>query len=87
MMNKAQIRAARGLLDITFKDLSEMSGVGLSTVKTMETKGIEHCNYSKIDAVKTSLESRGIEFVAFDLDDDGNPSRWGVLIKNVKYKD
>ncbi len=62
MQNAAQIRAARGFLAWSQTELAEKSGVSLPTVKRMETKGLESCNFGNVKAVQDALEAAGITF-------------------------
>lgn len=62
MQNSAQIRAARGFLAWSQTELAEKSGVSLPTIKRMETKGLESCNFGNVKAVQEALETAGITF-------------------------
>lgn len=62
MQNSAQIRAARGFLAWSQTELAEKSGVSLPTVKRMETKGLESCNFGNVKAVQDALQEAGITF-------------------------
>jgi transcriptional regulator with XRE-family HTH domain len=62
MVTSAQIRAARGLLNWTVRDLAERSGVHRNTVTRIENDTTEG-GYS-ISAIQRALESAGVIFVA-----------------------
>jgi len=61
VVTSAQIRAARGLLNWTVRDLAERSGVHRNTVTRVETEatGPGH----SIAAIQASLETAGVEFI------------------------
>ena len=61
-MLAAQIRAGRGLVNMTQARLAEVSGVSLPTIKRIETGG--DARVSTIDALRAALESAGVEFIA-----------------------
>jgi transcriptional regulator with XRE-family HTH domain len=61
MVTSAQIRAARGLLNWTVRDLAEHSGVHRNTVTRLET-GASEGGYS-VDAIRRALETAGVIFV------------------------
>ena len=66
MINAAQIRAARALLDISQSRLSAMSSVSESTIKRLEgASGIRGAAES-IWKVQRVLEEAGIEFIPAD---------------------
>lgn len=62
MVTSAQIRAARGLLNWTVRDLAERSGVHRNTITRAETDatGPGHATA----AIQAALEAAGIEFIA-----------------------
>ena len=63
-ISSAQIRAARGLLDWSARELSKRAGVSQSTVHRAETAiGIPHTHVLSLTAIKTTLEQSGIEFL------------------------
>lgn len=61
MVTSAQIRAARGLLNWTVRDLAEKSGVHRNTVTRIETDatGAGHA----ITAIRAALEEAGVLFI------------------------
>lgn len=62
MVTPAQIRAARGLLRWSQKDLSQKSGVSLRAINRLES---EECDprMSTIRALEKTLEMEGIIFI------------------------
>jgi len=66
-----QIRAARGLLGWSGQDLANASGVGLSTLRRLESgSGSVQTNVSTVVALAAALEQAGIEFTG---DPNTNP--------------
>jgi len=67
MISSEQIKAGRALLGWSAAQLSEASGVGLTTIRRYEmTPGVPQVNISRLSLLKQSLEQAGIEFT-------GNP--------------
>ena len=67
MISSEQIKAGRALLGWSAAQLSEASGVGLTTIRRYEmTPGVPQANISRLSLLKQSLEQAGIEFT-------GNP--------------
>ena len=64
-MTSAQIRAARGLLDWTVRDLAERSGVDRNTVSNIET-GAYAGAPETLEAIRRALERAGVEFTNGD---------------------
>ena len=62
MMNAAQCRAARALLDWTQPRLAEAAGVGLSTVVDFE-KERRAVSAEAVGKVTAALQAVGIEFI------------------------
>ena len=63
MIDAAQIRAARALLDISQVQLSELASVSVATVKRVEAAtGIRGAAES-LWKIESSLEKLGIEFI------------------------
>lgn len=61
MVTSAQIRAARGLLNWTVRDLAERSGVHRNTVTRIETDATAPGH--SISAMQAALEAAGVEFI------------------------
>jgi transcriptional regulator with XRE-family HTH domain len=70
-VSSAHIRAARGLLNWTIRDLAERAGVHRNTVTRMEADKVTHG--PTIAAMVRALESAGIEFL--------NSGRPGVRLR------
>ncbi|RWG81492.1 MAG: helix-turn-helix domain-containing protein [Mesorhizobium sp.] len=58
----SQVRAARGLLNLTQQDLADLSRVSLRTIVQLE-RGDREPSPSIAQALKLSLEAAGIEFI------------------------
>jgi hypothetical protein len=78
----SQIRAARALLGISSRSLSEASGVGWATIRRFEEgEGIPPSRGGTLERVKSTLEQAGIEFI-------GDPiSSPGVRLRPVRRSD
>jgi hypothetical protein len=76
LITTPQIRAARALLRWSANDLSDKSGVGISTIKRLEVMdGVPTINITTMVAIQRALENAGVEFV-------GSPDdRPGVRLK------
>ena len=76
MITSGQIRAGRALLRWSSADLARHSGVGTATIQRMEVMdGVPSGQVRTIEALRSTLEGAGIEFV-------GSPSdRPGVRLK------
>jgi len=77
VITSAQIRAARGLLNWSRKDLAEHSGVSFASMMRLESfQGVPSSNFKTLESVKLAFEKAGIEFI-------GSPdSRAGVRWKD-----
>jgi transcriptional regulator with XRE-family HTH domain len=77
MITSAQIRAARGLLNWSRKDLAEKSGVSFASMMRLESfDGVPSSNVKTLDALKKAFEEAGVEFT-------GSPdSKAGVCWKS-----
>lgn len=63
MINAAQIRAARALLDISQLQLAAMSAVSESTIKRLEGASEIRGSAESIWKVQRVLEQAGVEFI------------------------
>ena len=67
-----QIRAARALLRWSAQDLADASGIGVATIRRVEVlDGVPPMHARTIQAIKTALESAGIEFIGSPEDAPG----------------
>jgi transcriptional regulator with XRE-family HTH domain len=64
-VKSAQIRAARGLLDWTVRDLAERSGVHRDMVSKIET-GAYAGAPATLEAIRRTLQYAGVEFTNGD---------------------
>jgi DNA-binding Xre family transcriptional regulator len=72
LITTPQIRAARALLRWSANDLSDKSGVGISTIKRLEVMdGVPAINISTMVAIQSALENAGVEFVGSPDDRPG----------------
>lgn len=63
MITSAQIRAGRGLLNWSRKDLAEQSGVSFASMMRLESfDGVPSSNVKTLDAIKKAFEEAGVEF-------------------------
>ena len=75
MITSAQIRAARGMLDWSRKDLSETSGISFASMIRLESfEGVPASNFKTLEAIKKAFEDAGIEFVGTPK--EGAGVRW-----------
>lgn len=70
MLTGAQLRAARGLLNISVTELAERTGLAVNTIRRAEsTNGPVAITHGNATLLKTSLEGAGVLFI--DPDDLG----------------
>ncbi|WP_073255434.1 helix-turn-helix domain-containing protein [Shimia gijangensis] len=62
-MTPAQSRAARGLVSMTQTELAKAASLGQSTVIDFEKERREVSENAK-EAIRTALETAGVEFIA-----------------------
>ncbi len=75
MITSAQIRAARGLLNWSRKDLAEKSGVSFASMMRLESfNGVPSSNVKTLDALKKAFEEAGVEFTG--TPESGAGVRW-----------
>ena len=75
MITSAQIRAARGILNWSRKDLAEHSGVSFASMMRLESfEGVPASNFKTLESVKQAFEKAGVEFIGSP--DDGAGVRW-----------
>lgn len=79
MLTAAQIRAARGLLDWSQKDLADATKLSVQTIKRMEgARGPEGSTEANVQAVRRALEGAGVIFLEAKSSKDGGA---GVRLK------
>ena len=66
MLKAQQLRAGRGLVGIGQKELADMAGIAVATLRRMEDDSIgpERSNAGSVQRVKDCLESAGVEFIS-----------------------
>ena len=75
MITSSQIRAARGLLNWSRKDLAEHSGISFASMMRLESfEGVPSSNFKTLEAIKSAFEKAGIEFLG--TPEDGAGVRW-----------
>ncbi len=78
MIEAAQIRAARGLVEFSQIQLAEVSGLALSTIRRMEVAGgTLKSSVENVLKVQRALEDAGVVFI--DQNEESGP---GVRLKN-----
>jgi transcriptional regulator with XRE-family HTH domain len=82
MLDSAQIRAARALLDWRQQDLSKACGVGTATIRRIEKSDRAMTGYiSTMVRIQAAFEHAGIQFI----DDDENGG-FGLRFAKKKRK-
>ncbi|GGC23935.1 transcriptional regulator [Marivita lacus] len=72
MLTGPQIRCARAALGWSLADLAERSAVSLSTIRRAEAKiGVPEINLPNLEALKSTFEAAGIEFIGSPDDRPG----------------
>jgi DNA-binding XRE family transcriptional regulator len=75
VITSAQIRAARGMLDWSRKDLAEHSGVSFASMMRIESfEGVPASNFKTLESIKLAFEKSGIEFIGSP--ESGAGVRW-----------
>ena len=75
MITSDQIRAARGILNWSRKDLAEHSGVSFASMMRLESfEGVPASNFKTLESVKQAFENAGVEFIGSP--EDGAGVRW-----------
>ena len=75
MITSAQIRAARGILNWSRKDLAEHSGVSFASMMRIESfEGVPASNFKTLESIKLAFEKSGIEFIG--TPEEGAGVRW-----------
>ena len=72
MINAAQMRAARALLGIDQKQLSELAGVSLPTIQRMEAStGTVRGTIETLTRVVEAIEAAGVELIGNEQPSQG----------------
>ena len=85
MIEAAQIKAARALLGLGQAELSELAGVGLTTLKRMELSDEISGSARSLWKIQTALETAGVEFIAAD-DEKGPGLRLKHKVRGKRVK-
>lgn len=64
MIDAAQIRAARALIEWKQQDLADKAGLSFATIQRMESLGTGRSSAANVDAVTKALEAAGVQFIA-----------------------
>ena len=64
MIEAAQIRAARALLDLSQSDLSDLASVSATTIKRIEGVTQIRGAAETVWKIQTALEAAGVEFIS-----------------------
>jgi transcriptional regulator with XRE-family HTH domain len=83
MILAKQIRAARGMLDMSQLELSNETGISINTISKIEKsqESMEKSGMETINKIKKALESRGIKFLPSKEED-------GKIVTGIKlYSD
>ena len=72
MITSSQIRGGRALVNRSARELAEISGVGVATIRRMElADGVPSSNAQNLDLIKRTLEKLGVEFIGTPEDRPG----------------
>lgn len=75
MITSAQIRAARGMLDWSRRDLANSSGISFASMMRLESfDGVPASNFKTLEAIKKAFEAAGVEFIG--TPEKGAGVRW-----------
>lgn len=64
MINAAQIRAARALLDLSQIELARLASLSVATVKRLESASVVRGTAESVWKIETTLKDLGVEFIA-----------------------
>jgi transcriptional regulator with XRE-family HTH domain len=77
MITSAQIRAARGMLDWSRRDLANSSRISFASMMRLESfDGVPASNFKTLEAIKKAFEAAGVEFIG--TPEKGAGVRWKV---------
>lgn len=72
VISGAHIRAARGLLGLSSREVANLTGVSWATIKRFEeANGIPASRSGTLERVKAALEDAGIEFIGDPISSPG----------------
>jgi transcriptional regulator with XRE-family HTH domain len=75
MITSAQIRAARGMLNWSRKELAEHSGLSFASMMRLESfDGVPSSNFKTLEAIQIAFEKAGVEFIG--TPESGAGVRW-----------
>jgi transcriptional regulator with XRE-family HTH domain len=81
LITSGQIKAARGLIGWTARELAEKAAIGFSTLIRIESAdGVPSSNVKTLAAIKNAFEEAGLEFIG--TPQSGAGVRWKTL-KNL----
>jgi transcriptional regulator with XRE-family HTH domain len=79
MVTAAQCRAGRGLLDWSQQDLADRAGVGIVTVRQLES-GDTQPRRATLEVIRLAFDSAGVEFI------DANGGGPGVRLRSAQQQ-
>lgn len=86
MIFASQMRAARGLLNISQVELASLSGLALQTIKNFEQsdEAIKKAFLANVEKIKSTLENKGVRFTfSKERDERGNFLEVGVKLRTT----
>ncbi len=77
MITSGQIKAGRGLVGWTARELAQRAEIGFSTLIRLESEeGVPSSNVRTLEAIKKAFEDAGIEFIG--TPESGAGVRWKI---------
>jgi transcriptional regulator with XRE-family HTH domain len=75
LITSGQIKAARGLIGWTARQLAEKAEIGFSTLIRLESEeGVPSSHVKTLSAIKAAFEKAGVEFIG--TPEEGAGVRW-----------
>ena len=87
MVEAAQVRAARALIDWSQTKLADAAGVPVSLVERLETEADDHAPDEAIDKLRAALEAAGVVFIPKNGGGAGVRLRKGRESKYLGWED
>jgi transcriptional regulator with XRE-family HTH domain len=87
MIEAAQVRAARALVDWSQSKLAEAAGVPLSIVERVEAGAPDHIANEVVDKMRAALEAAGVAFIAKNGGGAGVRLREGAKSEYIGWND